>query len=79
LLLSEKNKVLTTITTDDYCNDVGDGFGLILMQDYNDMRWKLNDALEIKRKIEADNETLKFEIENIRSRYIIDMREREVR
>lgn len=45
-------------------------------KDLNDMKWKLNDALELKRRAEMDNETMKFELENLRSRYVADLREK---
>ena len=48
-------------------------------KDLSDMRWKLNDALEIKRKTETDMETMRFELENLRSRYVADMKEKDLR
>lgn len=48
-------------------------------KDLSDARWKINDALEIKRKCEMDLETMKFELDNIRSRYSADMREKDLR
>ena len=48
-------------------------------KDLSDARWKINDALEIKRKCEMDLETMKFELDNIRSRYSADMREKDQR
>ena len=41
-----------------------------------DMKWKLNDGLELKRRVEMDNESMKFELENLRSRYVADMKEK---
>jgi hypothetical protein len=40
------------------------------------MKWKLNDGLELKRRVEMDNESMKFELENLRSRYVADMKEK---
>lgn len=45
-------------------------------KDLNDMKWKLNDALEIKRRVETDKETMLFELENLRARYVADMKEK---
>lgn len=48
-------------------------------KDLSDARWKVNDALEIKRKAEMDLETMKFELDNLRSRYGADMKEKDLR
>lgn len=40
------------------------------------MKWKLNDALELKRRVEMDSESKNFELENLRSRYVADMKEK---
>jgi hypothetical protein len=45
-------------------------------KDVMDMKWKLNDGLELKRRVEMDNESMKFELENLRSRYVADMKEK---
>lgn len=45
-------------------------------KDLSDMKWKLNDALELKRRSETDKETMQFELENLRSRYVADMKEK---
>lgn len=44
--------------------------------DLTNMKWKLNDGLELKRRVEMDNESMKFELENLRSRYVADMKEK---
>ena len=48
-------------------------------KDLTDARWKINDALEVKRKAEVDLETMKFELDNLRSRYSADMKEKDLR
>ena len=45
-------------------------------KDLSDLKWKMNDSLELKRRVEMDNETMKFELENLRSRYVADMKEK---
>ena len=45
-------------------------------RDVNDMKWKLNDALELKRRCETDKETMMFELDNLRARYVADLREK---
>jgi hypothetical protein len=45
-------------------------------RDMNDMKWKLNDALELKRRSETDKETMMFELENLRARYVADLKEK---
>lgn len=45
-------------------------------KDLSDMKWKLNDALELKRRSEMDKETMVFELENLRARYVADLREK---
>ena len=45
-------------------------------KDVHDMKWKLNDALEIKRRVEMDKETMMFELENLRARYVADLKEK---
>ena len=45
-------------------------------KDVSDMKWKLNDALELKRRVEMDKESMVFELENLRSRYVADMKEK---
>ena len=45
-------------------------------KDVSDMKWKLNDALELKRRVEMDSESKNFELENLRSRYVADMKEK---
>ena len=45
-------------------------------KDLMDMKWKLNDGLELKRRTEMDNESMRFELENLRSRYVADMKEK---
>ena len=45
-------------------------------KDLNDMKWKLNDALELKRRAEMDKETMQFELENLRARYVADLKEK---
>ena len=45
-------------------------------KDLNDMKWKLNDALELKRRTETDKDTMVFELENLRARYVADLKEK---
>jgi hypothetical protein len=45
-------------------------------KDLNDMKWKLNDALELKRRSEMDKDTMIFELENLRARYVADLKEK---
>lgn len=45
-------------------------------RDFNDIKWKLNDALELKRRSETDKETMMFELENLRARYVADLKEK---
>jgi hypothetical protein len=48
-------------------------------RDMNDMKWKLNDALELKRRSETDKETMQFELENLRARYVADLKEKYIK
>ena len=42
----------------------------------NDLRWKMNDVLDVKRKVETDNSALQFELDNLRHKYLSDLREK---
>lgn len=42
----------------------------------NDLRWKMNDVLDVKRKVETDNSALQFELDNLKHKYLSDLREK---